>query len=62
MMRRRKPQGIVGASARAPDNDPDTDVRTLKSEGNGRWRSCGCIRTREGYNCEIIGDLSGSNI
>jgi hypothetical protein len=62
MMRRRKPQGIVGTSARAPDNDPDTDMRALKFEGNRRRRFWGCILTQEGSKCWIIGDFSGSYI
>jgi hypothetical protein len=62
MMRRRKSQKIVGTSARAPDNDPDTDMRTLKFEGNRRRGFCGCIGTAEGYQCWIIADFSGSEI
>jgi hypothetical protein len=51
MMKGGKPQGIVGTSARAQDNDPDTDIRALKFEGNRRRRFCGCIVTRQGYKC-----------
>jgi hypothetical protein len=36
MMRRRKPQGIVGTSERAPHNNPDRDMPALKFEGNRR--------------------------
>jgi hypothetical protein len=62
MMRRRRRQGIVGTSARALDNDPDTCMRALKFEGNRRWRFCECIGTLEGDKCWIISDLSGSEI
>jgi hypothetical protein len=47
-MRRRNPQGIVGTSARAEDNNPDTEMRALKFEGNRLRRFCGCIVTQKG--------------
>jgi hypothetical protein len=62
MMGRRNPEGIVGTSARAPDDDGEREMRTLKFEGNGRRRFCGCIWTVEGYKCWTIGDFSGSDI
>jgi hypothetical protein len=62
MMRHWKAQGIVGTSAKTPDNNPDTDMRALKFEGNRRRRFWRCPLTQDGYKCWIIGDFSGSDI
>jgi hypothetical protein len=61
-MRRREPQEIAGPSARAQDNNPDTEMRGLKFEGNRCRRFCGGIWTGEGYPYWIIGDFSENNI
>jgi hypothetical protein len=62
MIRHRKPHRFVGRSARALDNEPNTDVRTLKFEENSRWRFCICPWTWDGYKYWIIDDLSDSHI